>query len=68
MTDNLPAISADRGDIALVGVDAIAALQSVMSGLNHADYDDINVTMHSESKPDGATRSVFSFRAYRHKR
>ena len=73
MTDHLP-VAANRGDVALAGNAADggigAALQTLMASLNDRAqaFDDISVHLHSETSADGATRSAFSYRAYKHKR
>ena len=73
MTDHLP-VASDGRDIALsgdaTGEGIVPALQSLVANLNHdaKAFDDINVSLHVKSKPDGATRSVFSYRAYKHVR
>jgi len=71
MTNNLPTVTAN-GDVALdaTGSGIVPALQSLVANLNHdaKAFDDINVSLHVESMADGASRSVFSYRAYKHKR
>ena len=69
--NNLPAVA--HSDIALDAAGAgniTAALQNLVSGLQHRAeaFDDINLSLHVEEKPDGSSRSVFSFRAYKHHR
>lgn len=72
MSENLP-VAAQGGEVALAGdaTDAgiAVALQRLVAGL-HAKaqcFDDIHVDLHNEVKPDGSSRSCFSFRCYKHR-
>jgi hypothetical protein len=74
MTDatNLPTIANGGGDVALAGeatcgTGVASAIRSLTTTLNrHSDFDDVNISLHCESTPNGE-RSVFSYRAYRHR-
>jgi hypothetical protein len=68
-TNNLPTVA---GDIALAadGAGIASALQTLVAGLNHRSeaFDDIYVTLHCESTANGASRSILSYRTYKHRR
>ncbi len=73
MTDvnNLPA-DATGHDVALdaAGAGIVPALQTLIAGISQRSevFDDVHVTLHSETAADGAHRSVFSYRAYKHRK
>ena len=69
-TNTLP-VAANGGDVAFTGAgagDVASALQTFMASLHRRSevFDDITV-LHSETKADGSTRNVFSYRACKHR-
>lgn len=74
MSDNLPTVAPNGGEVALAGgasgAGIASALQNLIANLNHKSeaFDDINVSLHCETSPDGGSRSVFSYSCYKHHR
>ena len=74
MSDNLPTVAPQGGEVALAGgasgAGIASALQNLIANLNHKSevFDGVDVSLHCETKPDGGSRSVFSYRCYKHHR
>ena len=73
MTDtNLPVVSNSGDSVSLTseGANIASAIQSLVAHLHHRSetFDDVAASLHHEVKPDGTSRSVFSYHAIRHQR
>ncbi len=69
MSENLPALQdhvSDTGN----GLAVVSALQNLVSNLHDRAerFDDVSVNLHSETSPDGSTRSTFSYRCVKRTR
>ena len=70
MGESIPAVASKGGDVALTtdGAGIAAALESIVANLSRDQiYDDVVMSLHTKST-GSMHKSVFSFRAYRHRR